>query len=167
MAKKRKGSRKGGSRRRVGAKITSTGVTKVLLRVGGVGLGAVAGAFLVNAGKLAFPTLPLWAPPAAVAAAGVVAPHLVKNNPLVEGFGDGMLAIGAIMVLNESGAINVPGISGLAMYSNAGPQNSVLRQAVGRGPNGYLNNTVGGGLPKGRVITGSRRAMAVGALISD
>lgn len=158
--KKKKGHHT--SRRRVGAK---TQMSQVVLRVFGVGIGAVAGAFVVNAGKTAFPTLPLWAPPVAVSAGGAVIPHLVKNNPLAEGFGDGMLAVGAIMALNET-VLSVPGISGLAMYSNAGPANSVLRQAVGRGPGAYLNSTVSG-FPAGRVITGRRRAMAVGALISD
>jgi hypothetical protein len=161
MAKKRKKAHHT-RRRRVGAK---GAMTNVVLRVAGVGIGAVAGAFVVNAGKTAFPTLPLWAPPMAVAAGGTVIPHLVKNNPLAEGFGDGMLAVGAIMLLNET-VLSVPGISGLAMYANAGPANNVLRAAVGRGPNAYLNSTVTG-FPQGRVITGKRRAMAVGALISD
>jgi hypothetical protein len=162
MAKKKKKGHPA-KRRRVGA---GGKMTQVVLRVAGVGLGAIAGAFVVNAGKTAFPTLPLWAPPVAVAAAGAVVPHFVKNNPLAEGFGDGMLAIGAVMALNET-VLSVPGIAGLSMYSNAGPANNVLRSAVGRGPNAYLNSTVSG-FPPGRIITGNaRRAMAVGALVSD
>jgi len=161
MAKKRKKAHPA-RRRRVGAKGQMTGL---VLRVAGVGIGAVAGAFVVNAGKTAFPTMPLWAAPAGVAVAGAAVPYFVKNSPLAEGFGDGMLAVGAIMALNET-VLSVPGISGLAMYSNAGPANNVLRAAVGRGPMAYVNNTVGA-FPPGRVITGKRRAMAVGALVSD
>lgn len=161
MAKKKK---KGTHRRKVSGR-KSDAITKALIRVAGVGAGAVTGAFIANAGKTAFPTAPMWVAPAAVAAVGAAVPMFVKNNPLVEGFGDGMLAIGAVMTLNET-VLSVPGIAGLAMYSNAGPANGVLRQAVGRGPAGFINNTVGA-LPNGRIITGSRRAMAVGALISD
>src|SRR5262249_12070329 len=85
--------------------------------------------------------------------------------PLAEGFGAGMLAIGAVEVANEMG-LNEPGIAGLSAGSNSAPGARHLTNAVGcaqaavNGPDAYLNRTVGS---HNRI----RKAMAVGALISD
>jgi len=123
------------------------------LRVLGTVAGAGVGAFLIQAGNTAFASqgLPAWAMPVAVAGAGATLPLIVKKNPLAFDFGLGMTAVGGIFAINELG-LSIPGISGLAMSSNAGPANNVMRVAVGcakdqqqmgAGPNSYLQRTVG------------------------
>jgi hypothetical protein len=123
------------------------------LRVLGTVAGAATGAFIIQAGNtaLASQNLPAWAVPAAVAATGAAIPLIVKKNPLAFDFGLGMTAVGGIMMINELG-LSIPGISGLAMSSNAGPANNVLRAAVGcnqnqqkigQGTGQFLSQTVG------------------------
>lgn len=156
MAKKKIKKHKGG-RRRIGAKGSiSTTVLK------GVGLvaGGLATAFGVQAVNTAIgPTAPKVAAPLAFTVVGLVVPHITKGSPMVEGLGFGMTAVGGVMAVNELG-LSVPGVSGMAMSSNASPMTNVLRQAVGAGPmqrgNGFLNRAVG------RHPVG-----ALGALISD
>jgi hypothetical protein len=150
MAKRHHKKKTHTRRRRVGAK---SDITDVILRIVGVAGGAVLGAFGVQAvNTAAGSSLPAWAAPVGAGATGAVIPHLIKGSGPMQslgmGIGDGLLAIGAVMTLNET-LISVPGISGLAMSSNAGPQSNVLRTAVGKlhnavaGPNAYLNRTVG------------------------
>jgi hypothetical protein len=157
MAKKKHQKKIGAHRRRrVGAK---GAITDIILRVVGVGVGAVGGAFAVQAINTGATSLPAWAAPVGVAAVGVVIPHLIKGSgpmqALGQGVGDGMLAIGAVMTANQT-FLSVPGISGLAMSSNAGPQSNTIRRAVA-GPGGYINQTVGN----------MRVSSALGALVSD
>lgn len=167
MAKKKKVGKVTHRRRKVGA---SGAIQDIILGSLAIGAGAVTGAFLVQAGNTAFgASMPAWAVPAGIAAGGAVLPLIVKKNVLASGFGAGLLAVAAVMTLNETGAINVPGISGLAMSNNAPPGTTSLSKAVGRrmgcakvgaGPSNYLNQVVGSMSSRSR-----RHAMAVGSLI--
>jgi hypothetical protein len=166
MAKKKRVGKVHHRRRKVGA---SGMIQDIILGSLAIGAGAVTGAFLVQAGSTAFPSMPAWSVPAGVAATGLVLPLIVKKNVLAAGFGGGLLAIGAVMTLNQTGAVDVPGISGLAMGNNAPPGTTSLSKAVGRrmgcakvgaGPSSYLNQVVGSMSSRSR-----RHAMAVGSLI--
>jgi hypothetical protein len=166
MAKKK--TKKGPHRRRrVGA--SDGGATELLLRIAGVGLGAVGGAYLIQAGNTALgASMPAWAIPAGVAAAGGVGIWMSKKNVLGQSLSMGLVAIGGTLAANEIG-LNVPGISGMAMSSNA-PAGTSLRKAIGNrvgcsnkisgGPSAYLNKVVGSMNSRKR-----RHAMAVGSLI--
>lgn len=139
------------------------------MRIAGTMAGAVAGAFIIQAGNtaLAGQNLPAWVLPMGVAGAGATLPLIVKKNPLAFDFGLGMVAVGGLFAVNEAG-LSIPGISGLAMSSNAGPANNVLRRAIGCAQPGmqrmgqatpnYLSKTVGSVRP-------SRARM--GALLSS
>lgn len=120
------------------------------------GVGGLGGAFGVNALKTAFPTAPLNMVPLAPLVGGGAMAYFGRKHPLALGAGIGLFVIGALMEANET-VLSVPGISGMANSSNAGPQSNVLRSAVGAGPRGYMNNTVGG----------MRHLRTVGALMSD
>jgi lysylphosphatidylglycerol synthetase-like protein (DUF2156 family) len=122
-----------------------SGITDVVMQGVAITVGGLTAAFGVQAINTAVgASMPAWAAPAGVAAVGVVLPMLLKNNKMAEAAGAGIFAVGAVMAVNQFG-LNVPGISGMAMSSNAGPQSTVLRQAVGSAPrmNGYMRNTVG------------------------
>ena len=158
MAKKKHGKKKIGShrRRRVGAKGE---IVDIICRVVGVGVGGVAAAFGVQAANTAWPTLQPAVAPAGIAVLGIALPHFVKGSgpikSLAMGMGDGLMALGLIMTANQT-FLSVPGISGLAMSSNASPQSNTIRKAVA-GPNGYIN----------RAVNGFRPSAALGALVSD
>lgn len=143
-------------RRRVSGKGT---ITDLLLKgVGALG-GGVAGAFVVQAIDTAGgASIPKPVAPGGVFVAGLLLTYLVKNNPLALGAGLGMAGVGGAMLVNEMG-LSVPGISGLAMSSNSGPQSRVMRTAVGNGPlnngQGYFRHAVG------------RHPRRMGALISN
>jgi hypothetical protein len=160
MAKKK--SKKGvhGTRRhkprRVGAMKPGSIEHFALMVLGGVA-GAAAGAYANQAATTALATAAAstpWLPPAIVGAAGTGILVLTKDHPLGEGFGLGMIAVGGVMVLNQT-FLNVPGISGMSMDSNAGPESNVIRKSVGNGPKNYIDATVG---------TMGRRHRAMGAL---
>jgi hypothetical protein len=174
------------TRRRVGARGKS-GIGHFILKVVGVGGGAIAAAFGVQAvDTAAGASLPAWAAPAGAVATGALIAggvgHLkgIDENleSLAEGFGLGMIAVGGIMVANET-FMNVPGIAGLAMSSNAGPANGVLRQAVSgksmssnAGPaNNTLRQAVSGVRPGfiNQTVGKLRRdhSALMGALVSD
>lgn len=165
MAKKR--SKKKGHHPVKKKKVSgSAEIQEFAMRAIGVAGGALAGAFLIQAGNTALSSqsMPLWVVPGAVAVTGALIPLVIKKNPLAEDVGMGMLAVGAIFAANES-FLSVPGISGLAMSSNAGPANKVLRMAVGckqmgSGPQSYLKQTVGG-------MRNMSSAMKVGMLSSN
>lgn len=163
MATKKKSKKKKGHspRKRVGA-ASGSKMENFVLKVLGVGVGAIGGAFLIQAGNTALGTsqagssIPMWAMPTGVAIAGAGMQFI--DEPIANDIGLGMVAIGAAFSLNEFG-VSVPGISGMAMSSNAGPSNMVMRKAVGQGPNAYLNKTVGN-MPRRRM----NKLMGVGAL---
>jgi hypothetical protein len=116
----------------------------LLLGVGGI-VGGVAGAYAVQAANTGLSSVSAdapWLPPALVGGVGLGVAVISKGNALGTGFGVGMGAIGGIMVLNQT-FLNIPGISGMSMKSNAGVTSNVIRQAVGQGPNKYINSTVG------------------------
>jgi hypothetical protein len=128
----------------------------LLLGVGGI-LGGVAGAYGVQAANTGLSSVmgsTPWLPPALIAGAGLGVAVISKGNALGTGFGVGMGAIGGVMVANQT-FLNVPGIAGMAMKSNAGVTSNVIRSSVGQGPKNYINQTVGGM---------SRRQRAMGAL---
>jgi hypothetical protein len=135
------------------------------MRVLGVAGGAVAGAYLIpNLSTIqGLNSLPAWAIPSMVMAAGAGLPYIAPKTPILEDIGMGMLAIGAVETLNQT-VLDIPGISGLAMSNNAPAGTTALSKAVGNkkvgsGPNSYLNRTVG--------MRRDSRLKAVGALISD
>jgi len=153
--KKVSGTRRRKSRR-VGALKAGSIEHYALLVVGGIA-GGVAAAYANQAATTALSSAAAstpWLPPAIVGAAGTGIAVLTKDHPLGLGFGLGMVAVGGVMVANQT-FLNVPGISGMSMQSNAGPANNVLRKAVGQGPKKYLNKTVG---------MMSRKEYAMGAL---
>lgn len=130
----------------------------LLLGVGGI-LGGVAGAYAVQAANTGLSSVMAnapWLPPALVGGAGSGVAVLGGNNALATGFGVGMGAIGGVMVANQT-FLNVPGISGMAMKSNAGGSSNVIRKAVGEGPKNYINATV----------AGTRRHHRVSGLVSN
>jgi hypothetical protein len=132
------------SRRHVGAIKPGSIEHYLLLGVGGI-LGGVAGAYAVNAANIALSSAVAstpWLPPALVGGAGLGVAVIGKNNALATGFGVGMGSIGGVMVLNQT-FLNVPGISGMSMKSNAPAGTNVIRSAVGQGPKNYINSTVG------------------------
>jgi hypothetical protein len=146
MAHKKKKKVSGHRRRksRVGAIKPGSIEHYLLLGVGGI-LGGVAGAYAVNAANIGLTSVVASTPrlpPAAVAGAGLGIAVLSKGNALGTGFGVGMGAIGGVMVANQT-FLNVPGISGMSMKSNAGETSNVIRKAVGQGPKNYINQTVG------------------------
>lgn len=166
MATKKK-TKKKGSHPRKKKKVGAMGeLSSFLIRTASVGAGAVAGAFVIQAGNTGLATsgMPTWAVPVGVAGAGAVLPLIMKKNEMALDFGLGMAAIGTAFAVNELG-LSIPGIAGLAMSSNASAATNVMRKAVGRrvgcnkmgsGPTSYLNRTVG-----------SRKTMSVGALYSN
>lgn len=123
--------------------------------------GAVAGAFAINAFKTALSgqNLPAWVIPGGVMTSGFLVPLIAPKEPMLEAFGMGIAASGALMTLNET-VISVPGISGMAMASNAPPTTPTLRKAVGAGPNAYLSQTVG-------AMSRRNRLKTIGALVSN
>lgn len=131
----------------------------LLLGVGGI-LGGVAGAYGVQAANTGLSSVMAnapWLPPAAIAGVGLGVAVISKGNALGTGFGVGMGAIGGVMVANQT-FLNIPGIAGMAMRSNAGQTSNVIRQAVGQGPKNYINTTVG---------AMRRNHRGVGALVSN
>jgi hypothetical protein len=115
-----------------------------LLVLGGIA-GGVAGAYANQAATTALSSAAAstpWLPPAIVGAAGTGIAVLTKDHPLGLGFGLGMVAVAGTMVANQT-FLNVPGISGMSMQSNAGPANNIMRKAVGQAPKNHLNKTVG------------------------
>jgi hypothetical protein len=116
----------------------------LLLGVGGI-LGGVAGAYAVQAANTGLSSVVAdapWLPPAAVAGVGLGVAVISKGNALGTGFGVGMGSVGGVMVLNQT-FLNIPGISGMSMKSNAGDTSNVIRRSVGQGPKNYINQTVG------------------------
>lgn len=164
MATKKKSKKAGAHhkrRRKVGAHGELTGF---LIRVAAVGAGGLAAAFAIQAGNtmMSSQQMPMWVVPGAVAAAGGTLGLIDKKNEALKDFGLGMVAVGTAFAVNELG-LSVPGISGLAMSSNAPINANVLRGAVGckvgAGPNNYLNSTVGS--------RRSQKLQAVGALMTN
>jgi hypothetical protein len=132
------------SRPRVGAIKPGSIEYYLLLGVGGI-MGGVAGAYAVQAANTGLSSVVAntpWLPPALVGGAGLGVAVISKGNALGTGFGVGMGTVGGVMVLNQT-FLNIPGISGMSMKSNAGETSNVIRKAVGQGPKSYINQTVG------------------------
>jgi hypothetical protein len=149
-------------RRKVGAK---GDLMAFVTRVVGVAAGAVGGAYLIPAMTTfsPFQTLPAWAVPSMVAAAGAALPYIAPGTPILEDIGMGLLAIGIVETANQT-FLNVPGISGMAMRSNIPPGTPALTRAIGcnkmgAGPNAYMSKVVGA--KKGN------RLMSIGKLVAD
>jgi hypothetical protein len=135
-----------------------------------LGVGILAGAgltpFLVQMVKTALgsnaATMPAWLIPAGGFATGMTGAVLAEsmNNKLLLGAGAGMAAVGGVMMLNESGLINEPGISGTAFANNAAPGATAATTSIGcrkvGSPQRYVNNSVG-----------NTETMAIGALYSN
>lgn len=165
--KKKVGAKKRTHRRRVGA---HGKIERVALMGVGVAVGGALAPFIINAGKTALGTsaasMPGWMIPGGVVLLGAGVMYAADGTPIGVGFGAGLLAVGAVEVANEMG-LNEPGISGLSSGNNAPPGSRTLSNAVGcqrgiaGGPDAYLNTTVGAHSRR------HRKAMAVGALISD
>jgi hypothetical protein len=169
MATKKHRKKRVGAKRRHHRRMGAKGrLEKVALTAMGVAAGGIIAPFVINAGKTALgsaaASVPAWMVPAAVAAVGAAGLYFAEGNAIGSGIAAGMLAMGAVEVANEAG-LNEPGISGLSAGSNSAPGTRHLTNAVGcrkvAGPDAYLSSTVGSS--HGRM----RKAMAVGALISD
>lgn len=129
--------------RKVGAIKSGTIEYYALMGVGAL-VGGVAAAYGTQALQTAFGTqTPAYVPPGLMATSGLAVAVLGKGNPLAEGAGAGLLAVGGLMVANQT-FLNIPGISGTPAFSNNAPAGApVVRNAVGRGPGPYVNQTVG------------------------
>lgn len=162
-AKKKHHKKKVGTHRRRHRVSGAKEIEKGIIRLAGVGAGAVGGAFLISMGSTAIPSLPAWAVPAGVAAVGFVLPYMAKHD-VVQAVGDGLLAIGAVETANQT-FLSVPGISGMAMSNNSEVGTSNISKALGasrmNGPQAYINRTVG--MSKYE----AKKVRAVGALICD
>jgi hypothetical protein len=162
MAKTKKKKRVSGTRRhrRVGA-IKPGGVEHYALLGLGAIAGGLAGAFGVQAISTALgstATNTPWLPGFLIGGGGLGVAALTKGNAIGEGFGLGLGSMGVVLGVNAAGFLNVPGISGMAFRSNAGPANNVIRKAVGQAPGPFINKTVG---------AMSRRQRAMGALATN
>lgn len=162
MAHKKTKKRVSGTRRkkrRVGA--VKGGMEHYLLLGVGALAGGLASAYGVQAANTALSSTAAstpWLPPALVFGAGAGVAVLSKGHPAGEGFGLGVAAVAGVMAFNSAGFLNVPGISGMAFTSNAGPANNIIRKAVGQAPGPFINKTVG---------AMSRRQRAMGALATN
>src|ERR1700677_2027496 len=128
-------------RRKVGAQ---SEIAEFILRVVGIGGGAVIGAYIVQAGNTALgSSVPAWGVPSMVGAAGgvLMLPPIAKKAPFAADFGGGLLAAGALLGVNQAG-LNIPGISGMAMSSNSAGFSNTLSKAVGCTGG---NKSIGGG----------------------
>src|SRR5208282_3972974 len=110
MYHKKKTKKKGTHRRRhrVGA---ASGLMKVVTEAAATVAGAVAGFFANQALKTAFTSLPTWVPGAAIAGGGIVVKKMAKSNLMMSAAGDGLVASGGLILLNET-FLSVPGVSG-------------------------------------------------------
>lgn len=118
------------------------GVSDILTKIGGIGIGAVGAVFINAAVKKSLPTIPAWVGGAAGVVAGVVIPMIAKNNKLADYASAGAAGMGFVFVLNET-FLSLPGISGVAtqpMFRGAGFVNT----SVGYAAPGVLNETIGG-----------------------
>lgn len=163
MANKTKKKKVSGTRHRKHRKVGA--VKGSLEHYALLGLGAVAGgvaaAYAVQAVNTALTStvaLTPWLPPALVAGAGVGIVVLSKGNAIGEGFGGGMAAVSSVLGINAAGFLNIPGISGVANFSNAPINAPVIRKALGQAPGPFINQTVGGM---------SRKYRAMGALATN
>jgi hypothetical protein len=162
MTHRKKRKKVSGTRRhhrRVGA-VKSGGLEHYALLGLGALAGGVASAYAVQAANTALSSTAAstpWLPPALVMGAGGGVAVLSKGNAIGEGFGLGMAAVAGVMVANQS-FLNVPGISGMAFTSNAGPANNIIRKSVGQAPGPFINKTVG---------AMTRRQRAMGALATN
>jgi hypothetical protein len=147
MAKTKKERKMSGHRRthrrKVGAIKPGSVEYYALMAVGALA-GATAAAFGTQALQTALGAqTPMYVPPGIMATAGLGVAIIGKGNPLAEGAAAGLLAVGGLMVMNQT-FLNVPGISGTPAFSNNAPAGApVVRNAVGRGPKSYVNQTVG------------------------
>lgn len=160
MAKRKTKKRVGAThrrRRKVGA-IKEGSIEHFALLGVGAFVGAIGSAYAVQAAQTALgATTPMWVAPGLVAGGGLAVALVGKGHPLAVGAGLGMLSIGGVMAANQFG-LDVPGISGLSMASNAPASANVIRKSVGQGPNGYIKQTVG---------YMSKAERRVGALVSN
>jgi hypothetical protein len=128
-------------RRRIGA---ASGLGEILQKTAGIVAGAAAGFFGNQALKSAFTSLPAFAPGVVILAAGVfVDKTLGKKGPLMSGVGDGLIAAGGLIALNET-FISLPGISGVGFVTSqtGNYKGPALLRAVGAP--GFMNNQIGG-----------------------
>jgi hypothetical protein len=140
MAKKAK-KRKVYRRRRMGA---ASGMGEVLQEAIGIAAGAAGGMFINQALKTAFTSLPTFAPGVVIAGAGVfVKKTMGKKGALIAGAGEGLVAAGLLVALNET-VISVPGISGVGFvtnYDKSMKQKPAMMRAVGAP--GFMDNSIG------------------------
>jgi hypothetical protein len=156
IKKKVSGTRR--KKRRVGA--VKGGLEHYALLALGALVGGGAGAYAVQAANTALSSATAsapWLPPALVTGAGLGVAVMSKGHAIGEGFGLGMAAVSGVMVANQT-FLNVPGISGMAFSSNAGPANNIIRKSVGQAPGPFINKTVG---------AMTRRQRAMGALATN
>jgi hypothetical protein len=157
--KKVAGHRPKHRRGRVGAMKPGSMEHYLLLGVGAV-LGGIGGAFAASMVGQALPAQVTqsapWLPGAGIAGAGIIPVLAAPDHPVALGLGIGMLAIGGTIAANN--IINIPGIAGMSMNSNAPAGSPTIRTSIGQGPKNYINQTVG---------YMSRRQRAMGAVVSN
>jgi hypothetical protein len=146
MPKKKTKKRVSGTRRKKHGVGAAKGAIEhyALLGIGAVA-GGVAAAFGIQALNTALGSATAsapWLPPALTMGAGGVFAVATKGHALGLGAGLGMAAVGGVMLANQT-FLNIPGISGMSMTSNAPAGSPVIRKSVGQGPNKYINQTVG------------------------
>jgi hypothetical protein len=143
MAAKRKKSKKTHRRRRrMGAVSPALAQTGMLLA--GAGAGAVIATFLNQAVKTGFTSLPPAAVGVGIAVVGGVLPLFIKTSPIIMGAAAGLAGMGIVFAVNESGALSLPGISGVPSgVPNARPA-GYFNKSVGNAYSNFPGRQVGG-----------------------
>lgn len=144
MAKKKK---KTTHRRRRRVSGIAPKLQAVVLDIAGAAAGGLAAAFINQAVKTSMPTAPAWSGGALNVVGGAALLAFMKPNPMVDSFGIGLIAGGALFAVNET-FLSVPGISGVPPTMPM-PNNrpGYINQTVGnpRLPNGRMGNMSGNG----------------------
>ncbi len=128
-------------RRRIGA---ASGMGAILQKAAGIAAGAAGGMFLNQALKTAFTSLPTFVPGVVILGGGIFLDKTMgKKSELMSGLGEGLVAAGALVTLNET-FISVPGISGVGFVTNYDknykPAKAMMKAV---GAPGFMNNQIG------------------------
>jgi hypothetical protein len=128
-------------RRRIGA---ASGWGVVIQKFVGIAGGAAGGMFLNQALKTAFTSLPAFAPGLVIAVSGIfVDKTMGKKSVLMSGVGEGLMAAGALIAVNET-FISIPGISGVGFVTNYDKNykaSNKMMRAVGAP--GFMDKSIG------------------------
>lgn len=129
-------------RHRIGAR---SGMGGLLMHVGGIAAGAVIGKVVSNFVKTKLTSVSPVITSVGTAAVGAFLPKFIgKGNPLIQGVGDGILAVGVLSLAQSQGWIS--GIGGMTLPQWRGMPK--LQSSVGASrtntPFGVMKNPISG-----------------------